>query len=437
MHKQNVLPALTLLAFGAVLSGCSAKPPAAAKGESEAVVPVEVATVTRDSINQVVTASAVLFPVNQANVMPKLSAPVRRFLVNRGDHVRLNQVLAVLESRDLAASAQESKQLYQQAEATFQTTTGATMPEDLTKAQTDVNSAQQSYDAAKKLYDNRVNLVREGALAQKLADDAKVTLVQAQSAQETAQRHLTSLQTVARPEQVKGGRAAVDAAKARYQGAEVQLSYAEIRSPLNGVVSDRPLSAGEIANAGVAVISIVDISQIVARANIPVKDAAVIRVGKTATISGPGGEVTGKVTVVSPAVDPSSTTVEVWVQAPNPGERLKPGLTVQVAINAAVIKDTLVVPAAAILSLEEGGEKVMVVGADSLAHEKKIKVGVKEGDKVQLLEGVNEGDRVITSGGLGLEDKAKVQVGAAKKEEDDKKDDKKNDKDDKKDDDKK
>lgn len=434
MHKQNVLPALTLLAFGAVLSGCSAKPPAAAKGESEAVVPVEVATVTRDSINQVVTASAVLFPVNQANVMPKLSAPVRRFLVNRGDHVRLNQVLAVLESRDLAASAQESKQLYQQAEATFQTTTGATMPEELTKAQTDVNNAQQSYDAAKKLYDNRVNLVREGALAQKLADDAKVALVQAQSAQETAQRHLTSLQTVARTEQVKGGRAAVDAAKARYQGAEAQLSYAEIRSPLNGVVSDRPLSAGEIANAGVAVISIVDISQIVARANIPVKDAAVIRVGKTATISGPGGEVTGRVTVVSPAVDPSSTTVEVWVQAPNPGERLKPGLTVQVAINAAVIKDTLVVPAAAILSLEEGGEKVMVVGADSLAHEKKIKVGVKEGDKVQLLEGVNEGDRVIVSGGLGLEDKAKVQVGAAKKEDDDKKDGKK---DDKKDDDKK
>ena len=63
----------------------------------------------------------------------------------------------------------------------------------------------------------------------------------------------------------------------------------------------------------------------------------------------------------------------------------------------------------------------MVVGADSLAHEKKIKTGVKEGDKVQLLEGAKEGDRVITSGGLGLEDKAKVQVGSAKKEEDEKK----------------
>ncbi len=413
-----------MIAVCAGFTGCSGKAPEAAKGESETAVPVEVATVAREPINQVVTASAILFPINQANIMPKITAPVRRFLVNRGDHVRQNQILATLESRDLAASAQESKQLYQQAEATFLTTTGATMPEELTKAQADLKSAQQGNDAAKKLYDNRVNLVREGALAQKLADDAKVAMVQAQSALDTAQRHLTSLQTVARPEQVKGGRAAVDAAKARYQGAEAQLSYAEVRSPINGVISDRPLSAGEIANSGAALISVVDISQVVARANIPIKDAALIRVGKTATISGPGGEVTGKVTVVSPAVDPSTTTVEVWVQALNPGERLKPGLTVQVAINASQIKDALVVPSSAILSLEEGGEKVMVVGADSLAHEKKIKTGAKEGDKVQLLEGAKEGDRVIVSGGLGLEDKAKVQVGAAKKEDDDKKDEK-------------
>ena len=399
------------------LAGCSGKPAGKPEAAAEPVVPVEVATVTKESISQIVTAPAVLFPVNQANVMPKISAPIRRFLVNRGDHVKQGQVLAVLESRDLAASAQESKNLYEQAQAVYQTTTGATMPEDLTKAQSDLRSAQQQYDAARKVYDSRVALVREGALAQKLADDAKVTMVQAQSGVETTQRHLTSLQTVARPEQLKGGQAQVDAARARWQGADAQLSYAEIRSPISGVVSDRPLSPGEIANSGTALISIVDISQVVARANIAVKEAASIRLGKMATISGPGGEVTGRVTVVSPAVDPSTTTVEVWVQAANPGEKLKPGVTVQVAIRAAEIQDATVVPAAAILSLEEGGEKVMVVGADSLAHEKKIKVGVRDGDKVQLLEGANAGDRVITSGGLGLEDKVKVTVGPAKKED--------------------
>ena len=426
MIKRYLIAFAVLLC--AALAACSSKAPApeAAKAEAEPVAPVEVATVTREPIDEVVTVSAILFPVNQANVMSKISAPIKRFYVNRGDRVSQGQLLASLESRDLAAAAIDSKGQYEQAQAAFLTTSGATMPEDLVKAQTDATSAQQVYDAAKRVYDSRVALVREGALAQKLADDAKVAMVQAQAAVETTKRHLTSLQTVARPEQLKGGQAQVESAKARYEGAQAQLSYAEIRSPIAGQVSDRPLFAGEIANAGSALVSIVDISQIIARANVPVKDAASIRVGKPATISLQGAEVQGKVTVVSPAVDPSTTTVEVWVQAPNPGARLKPGITAQVAIHASRVNDALVVPSSAILSLEEGGEKVMVVGADSAAHEKKVKIGVREGDKVQLLEGVNLGDRVITSGGLGLEDKAKVKVGSGKKEED-AKDDKKDD----------
>ena len=132
---------------------------------------------------------------------------------------------------------------------------------------------------------------------------------------------------------------------------------------------------------------------------------------------------TGKVTVVSPAVDPSTTTVEIWVRAINRGEILKPGITVQVAIAAFTIGDALTVPAAALLNLEEGGEKVMIVGADSTAHEQKVEVGAREGDRVQLLSGVKEGDQVITSGGLGLEDKAKVKVASGEKKDDDKKDD--------------
>ncbi len=407
---RTILPLSALL----LLTACSSsKAPEAAKSDAEPAAPVEVARVTKETLNQVVTAPAVLFPADQANVMSKISAPIKHFYVKRGDRVRSGQLLATLESRDLAAAVAESKGLYDQAKAVYETTTGATMPEDLVKAQTDVRSAQQAYDAAKKLADNRAALVKEGALAQKLADDAKVAQVQTQSALETARRHLTSLETVARPEQVRGGKAQVDAAKARYDSTVAQLSYAEIRSPINGQVADRPLFAGEIASAGSAVVSVVDESQVIAKANIPVKEAIALRVGRPATISGPGGELTGRVTVVSPAVDPSTTTVEVWVQAANPGGRMKPGVSVQMAIQAAKVTDALTVPSSAILTLEEGGEKVMVVGADSAAHEKKITVGVRDGDKVQLLEGVNEGDRVITAGGLGLEDKAKVKVSAA------------------------
>ena len=73
----------------------------------------------------------------------------------------------------------------------------------------------------------------------------------------------------------------------------------------------------------------------------------------------------GKVTVVSPAVDPNTTTVEVWVQAENPGERLRPGGTVRVAIIAETIQNTMVVPAAALLNSDEGGQQVMVIDENS------------------------------------------------------------------------
>ncbi|MGA8028079.1 MAG: efflux RND transporter periplasmic adaptor subunit [Bryobacteraceae bacterium] len=398
-----VLVLMCLLA----LAGCSAKPKEA---DTEPVTPVQVAAAKRQAIQHIVTAEAILYPVKQANIMPKISAPVQRFLVQRGDHVRQGQLLAVLEDRDLIAAADESKDLYSQAQAAYQNTAHATMPEDLTKARTDLESARQALDAANKVYESRQALLREGALAQKLVDDAKVAMVQAQSQFETAREHLNSLESVGRTEQLKSAQAQMDAAKAHSQSAEAQLSYAEVRSPINGVVSDRPLNIGELPSAGSPIVSIFDISRVVARANVPVHEAASIEVGRPATISGPAGEVTGKVTVVSPAVDPNTTTIEVWVEAPNPRERLKPGITVQISITGEEIPDAIVIPAAAILSSDDGGEKVMLAGSDSLAHERKIEAGVHQGDEVQILSGVNPGDQVITSGALGLDDKAKIEI---------------------------
>ncbi|MGI9075536.1 MAG: efflux RND transporter periplasmic adaptor subunit [Bryobacteraceae bacterium] len=407
LTKSREVIWIALVFMGIFLAACSPKP----KEEAvEAATPVQVAVATQGPVAYVLTANAILTPLNQANVTSKISAPVRRILVNRGGHVRAGQLLAVLESRDLTAASQESEQLYKQAQASYQTMTGATVPEDKTKALADLQSAQQTLEAAKKVYEGRQSLFRQGALAQKLVDDAKVAMVTAQGQYDTAERHLESVQKVSERTQVAGSLAQVDAAKAHYASAEAQLSYAEIRSPINGVVSDRPVYPGEMANSGSAVISIVDISQVIARANIPVKEAAAIQVGRPATILAAGQDLTGKVTVVSPAVDPSTTTVEVWVQAVNTQERLKPGTTVQVSINAEEIKDAIVVPVAALLSSDEGGDKVMVVGADSLAHERKVEVGVRQADQVQIANGLKAGEQVITFGGLGLEDKAKIIV---------------------------
>jgi len=407
------------LAVAAALLGGCGKANEEKAAETEAPTPVMVEAAVLGAIDHVVTADAILSPINQANVTPKINAPVRRFLVNRGDHVRAGQLIAELESGDLAAALQEAKFQYDQAQAASATVTGATVVEDETKARADVQSAQSAFDAAKKLYDSRVALQKEGALAQKQVDETKLQMVQAQTQLETAQQHLKSLNGVSRQEAVKGAQAQANAAKAHADTLNVQLAYARVTSPISGVVADRPINAGEMAAAGTPMISIVDISQVRAIANVPVKDAASIRVGRPARVAGPDGDIPGTVTVVSPSANPNATTVEVWVQIANPGERLKPGATARVSIIAETIQNTLVVPATALLNGDEGKQKVMVISADSVAHERPVTVGVRQGDRVQILSGIQPGDQVVVSGGLGLEDKAKVTIQQPKSEDDD------------------
>jgi RND family efflux transporter MFP subunit len=220
------------------------------------------------------------------------------------------------------------------------------------------------------------------------------------------------LQKVGKEAQIKTASAQVEAAKAHYQGAEAQLSYSEIRSPITGVIADRAIYEGEMAAAGSPMLTIMDTSRVVARVNIPQNQAGYMRVGAAAIIAqSGGGEVAGKVTVVSPAVDPNSTTVQVWVETPNPGEALKPGVTVHVSIVAETIGNAIVVPAAALLPAPDGGTQAVVVGADSVAHTRKIETGVREADKVQVLKGLQAGEQVVTVGGLGVEDGTKVRVG--------------------------
>ncbi|MBZ5583668.1 MAG: efflux RND transporter periplasmic adaptor subunit [Acidobacteriia bacterium] len=408
------------LLMALLYAGCAKKEEA----EPEPIVPVQVAPARQEPIRRMVQADAVLYPFDQASIMPKISAPVQKFYVNRGDHVKAGELLASLENRDLTAAAAEAKGGVTQAEANLTSTSGAAVPEAVVKAQADVDAARQQAEAAKILLANRQKLLQEGALARKLVDEAQVASVQAETQLTAAQEHLRTLQNVGKQAQIQTAEAQVESARAHYRSAEAQVGYSEIRSPISGVVSDRPLYAGEMASAGAPIVTVIDISRVVARANVPQNQAASLKVGDAATIAAAGGgvELPGKVTVVSPATDPATTTVQVWVQADNPGERFKPGMSVRASIIAATIPNAVVVPPAAILPGEEGGTAVAVVGAGSTAHLRKVDVGEREPDKVQILSGVAPGEQVVVVGGVGLEDKAKVRIVKPGEKDEDEKD---------------
>jgi HlyD family secretion protein len=381
--------------------------------EPETAIPVQAVAALKMPIHRIIRAQAILYAREQASVTPKVTAPVSKFYVDRGDHVRRGGMLAELENRDLAAAVAEARANYSGAEANHQITASAQLPDEVEKSRSEVQSAKEALDAAQRLLESRRSLVQQGALARKLLEESQVAQAEARSQYEIAQKHLESLLKVSREAQIKSSQAQVEAAKGRVQAAEAQLQYTKIASPIDGIVADRPLYEGETANAGMPLMTIVNISDVVARANLPAEVLRFIKIGNRAEIKAPdsSGEATGKVTVVSPALNPGSTTAEVWIQTSNPGERMHPGATVQVSILAETVPEALVIPASAILPSSEGhADSVLVAGPDSLAHSRQVEIGIREGDKVQILKGLAAGDRVVTVGGFSIQDGARIRI---------------------------
>ena len=393
--------------------GCSRN-----KGETEPTVSVQVAPVEKTAIEQTITAQAVLFARQQAAIVPKISAPVQKFLVKRGAKVHQGQLLAVLENRDLSAAAQENKGAYDQAEAAYTTTTAATLPEEIQKAEADAQQAKKVLDAQEKVYESRQQLFQQGALPRKELDQSTVDVTQARNQYAIATRHLEALNAVGKQQALKSATGQLESAKGKYLGAQAQLGYSEIHSPIDGFVTDRPLYPGEMAAAGTPLITVMDTSSVIAKAHIPQADAAQLKVGDMGTLTVPGIDepIQAKLTVVSPALDPSSTTVEVWLEAKNPNSQLKPGTSVQLSVTARTVKDALVVPAAAVISAPDGSPAVMLAGADGKAHLKPVKIGIRQGDDVQIVDGVTESDKVVASGAYGLPDNTQIKVEAAPSE---------------------
>ena len=389
--------------------GCKKDAPA------ETEVTVQAEHPEQGPIAEHIVADAVLAPLAQAAIAPKISSPVRQFYVQRGAHVAQGQLLATLENNDLTAAALDNKGSYMAAEAAFATATKAQVPEDTQKAESDVTQAKANLDLNLSIVKSRKQLFAEGAIPGRDLDTAQAALVQAQVAYDAAAKHLESVRSVSREAALKAAQGQLTSAEGKFKGAAAQVSYSEIRSPINGVVTDRPLFAGETAAAGAPLVTVMDTSSLLAKTHVAQSLAQRMKVGDEATVTVPGvtDPVAAKVTLISPALDPGSTTVEVWIQIENKAGALKVGTPVKVSITGRSEKDAWKIPAKAILSAQDGTKSVMVVGADGAAHRKVVAVGLEDGEDVQVTSGLVQGDLVITGGAYGLDEGVKVKVGAA------------------------
>ena len=397
------------LALPLLLAGCSKKesaPPTA--------VPVQAAAAQVQSITEHTVADAVLAPIAQAAISPKITAPVKKFYVQRGAHVKEGQLLATLENSDLAAAVTDNQGSFDAADANYQTAVKAQVPEDYQNAQLALAQAKANLDLNQRIVDSRKQLFAQGAIPGRDLDTSEAALVQAKAAYDSAAKHLAGMNEVSHAAALKAAKGTFESAKGKYEGAQAQLSFSEIRSPIAGVVTDRPLYAGETPAPGAPFITVMDTSVLLAKIHLAQSQAQLLKNGDPAQVSVPGlaDPVPGKITLVSPALDPGSTTVEVWVRLENPKGTLRPGTAVHVSIAGRTAPQAVVVPSEAIVVPASGKTSVVVIGSDGVAHLTAVETGIADNGRTQILSGITAGQQVVTTGAASLDDGTKVKVTA-------------------------
>ena len=406
----------TVLSLALLLSGCAHQDEEAPQ---KAVVAVKVARAESAEVRLTETAPATVFPREQANISARITSHIKELRVRKADTVAAQQVLAVLESRDLLGQRDEARAALADARANLQKISAGTLPTDVEKARGQVVSAEALLNQAQKNHTRRSELFKQGAIPGRELLASETELKQARSGYDVAKRTLDLLEHQSREQDIRIGESQVEQAKARLATAEAQLKFAEIRSPFAGTVTDQFMYPGDLAKPDAPIFTLMDLTVAVARAQVPESQVAAVKSGQAcsfASVDSSSAGDAGRITVVNGSVDPAKRTVEVWCEISNSERRLRAGAFGNVPITTGTAPNSLVVPVPAV-QFSEGTRSgsVYVVDAKQVAHRVEVETGERFQGNVQVTKGLNAGDRVIVEGGYGLPDGTQVKVPEAGK----------------------
>ncbi len=350
------------------------KAAASADETTTPVVSVKVAKAEKDAIATQIVAVGTIWPREKSDVGVKISAQIKKMALLKNKLVRAGEVIAVLESRDLQAQRAEAVAALNQERANERSVTTGTIPQTNAQDQKALRDARAKVATTRATYERRQVLFEKGGISKKDLETSQLDLTTAEN--ELRHRALAA----ARVAQAQQHLATLDA----------QLSYATIRAPITGIVTDQFQYQGEFAAAGGKLVTIADVSEVIIKA--PFADTVVseLRVGDPATVlptDTSSEEMKGRITLLGRSSDPTNRTVEVWVALSNGAGKLRANGAAQVTISANSKADAVVVPTSAVtLDASNANEgTVMVVdgasvveGNFSLADGTKVEVAKDE-----------------------------------------------------------
>jgi RND family efflux transporter MFP subunit len=359
-RNRNILreSAAVLLSLSALaaLNACSKRDDASAaetgKAETMVVGPENIAVAANGSIMTGPSISGTLEPDREAVLRAQVSGSVLQTYADQGQTVNAGTVLARIDAsgiQDAYASARAG-----------------------------LVSARNAADVAAKDLARNETLLAAGAIAERDIDQSRRASIAAHAALEDANSRLAS--------------------------AEKAYRSTTVTAPFSGVVSERPVSAGDVVQPGTALFTVVDPSSMRLEASVPAEQLASIRIGVPVnfTVSGyPGRQFVGRITRINPTADPTTRQVRIYVSIPNEGRSLVGGLFANGRISTAT-KMGLVVPQSAV---DVRGTIPSVMRVKQGKVEKvQVQIGLtdKTSETIEVLSGLQAGDTLLLGAAQGI-----------------------------------
>jgi RND family efflux transporter MFP subunit len=337
---------------------------------------VDTARAARHEVVDSITVVGNLIAEQTVDVVPRVAGRIEIVHVKLGDRVQRGQVLAKIEDREL-------REQIRQAEASLEVNKST-----VTARENDLKVQENIFERFKQLAAN-------GLTPKQQLEDAELRHNSARS-------------------QVDVAKSQQQATQARLDELKITLGNTTVLSPLEGFVSRRLLDPGGFAGANTVIMTVVDIGTVRLVANLVEKGFNKITAGVSADVevdTFPGEQFKGQVSRVAPVFDPATRTAAMEIEVPNPGFRLKPGSYARVRLTVERRADALTVPRNAVVDTE-GKRGVFMVDAQT-ARFREVQTGLADGDRVEVLNGLNEGDRIVTVGALALRDGDRIVLAEA------------------------
>jgi RND family efflux transporter MFP subunit len=355
-----------------------------------------------------------IWPREKADVGAKISAQIRKMALLKNKVVRAGEVIAILESRDLQAQRAEAVAALNEARANERSIVTGTIPKTNAEDQRALMDSRAKVNTARATYERRRMLFEKGGISKKDLEASQLELTTAEDELGLQEQTIALRARSLNPNDRALAAARTAQAQQRVATLDAQLSYATIRSPITGIVTDQFQYEGEFASSGGKLVTIADTSTVIVKAPFADTAASQLKPGDPATVlptDSSGEEMKGQVTLLSRSSDPTNRTVEVWVTLGNDDGKLRANGAAEVTIAANSKTDAIVVPASAITLEASNADEgtVMIVDAENVAHETKVKVGIRTPDKVEIVEGLQGGETVVIEGNYALPDGTKVE----------------------------